>query len=538
MRYAEQAIEQKVTEAVTGVLERHVEPGRLLTECGASSFQLARICAEIAADLDAPVPFSEFIRHPTVEGLSRWLARPSPESGAAVSPAPENASEDVPLAPFPAMCLVRQMLQPHDREDYCITTWVVQGQLDRSALTAALDDVQRKHEALRAVYTYTSAPVARPLPADRASRPQLLWEERADIDQAIDTVRAQLIQPLNLEEGVVWRAAVCSYGPEHAVLGLVVHHLAFDGWSEWMLARDLGAAYAARLGGETTDLGDTPSMRECADLRARHDAVLDIDGQRARALDALRGLPELPPLASPAATDGGSEVVTLSADLCDPGELDTLTRHMAEAGDGTVRTGFVVLLAAYATAFREIAGGGDFALGMPVRQRFDARMDDVVGNYVAMVPVRPPATAGRDAATAVAAAARAVTEAFAHQDVPLDELFRLLRPRPDTGKPVYQHIFALQDNPPALLDLPGAETQLRRHGYLVGGATDTMAEVWPPGTGYHAERYTAALTYKTETVGVIPAKALLETFVSVLREWTAAAEAADPEARRSADARR
>ncbi|RSM85957.1 hypothetical protein DMH04_14855 [Kibdelosporangium aridum] len=518
MRYAEQAIERKVTEAVAEVLGSHVEPGQPLTECGASSLQLSRICAEIAAELDAPVPFSQFIRHPTVEGLSQWLARPSPESPAA----PDE--EDVPLAPFPAMCLVRQMLKPEDREDYCITTWLVQGPLDRSALTAALGDVQARHQALRAVYTYANVPVARPLPADRAPAPELIWEERPDVDQAVDAVRAQLIQPLNLEEGVVWRGAVCSYGAGLAVFGLGVHHVAFDGWSEWLLARDLSAAYAARLGGGTPDLGDTPSLRECAVLRARHDAVVDIDGQRAQALASLRGVPELPPLAGSDATGDDSEVVTFSAELCDPNELDVLTDQLAEAGDGTVRTGFVVLLAAYATAFREVTEGNDFALGVPVRQRFDARLDEVIGNHVAMVPVRPPATPGRDPEAAVEGAARAVTDAFAHQDVPLDELFRLLRPRQGTGKPVYQHIFALQDNPPALLDLPGAETILRRHGYLVGGATDTMAEVWPPGTGYDAERYTAALTYKKETVGAIHAKALLEAFISVIREWTAVAE--------------
>ena len=42
------------------------------------------------------------------------------------------------------------------------------------------------------------------------------------------------------------RAQIYSVGPEQYVLGIVVHHIAFDGWSLAPMARDVGEAYGAR----------------------------------------------------------------------------------------------------------------------------------------------------------------------------------------------------------------------------------------------------------------------------------------------------
>ncbi|KOG36867.1 hypothetical protein ADK38_47400, partial [Streptomyces varsoviensis] len=55
-----------------------------------------------------------------------------------------------------------------------------------------------------------------------------------------------------------WRATLLRATPSESVLLIVAHHIASDGWSMGVLARDLETAFAARRAGQAPDWEPLP----------------------------------------------------------------------------------------------------------------------------------------------------------------------------------------------------------------------------------------------------------------------------------------
>ena len=65
-------------------------------------------------------------------------------------------------------------------------------------------------------------------------------------------------EPFDLAAQIPLRARLLRLGPEMHVLVVVTHHIATDGWSMGVLARDISTAYAARRAGGVPGWGPLP----------------------------------------------------------------------------------------------------------------------------------------------------------------------------------------------------------------------------------------------------------------------------------------
>jgi non-ribosomal peptide synthetase component F len=126
---------------------------------------------------------------------------------------------------------------------------------------------------------------------------------------------------------------------------------------------------------------------------------------------------------------------------------------------------FVVLLALWAVSVAEGTGQRDFAVGVPVAQRDAAGLEDVVGCHITMLCLRLRGTALDGDAAALREAGGIVARAFAAQEVPIGDVLTLVDPARSGRPPLYQALFALQDNPAPDLRLPGLHTRFLRQPY-------------------------------------------------------------------------
>ncbi|MFD4593897.1 AMP-binding protein [Streptomyces rubiginosohelvolus] len=476
------------------------------TDLGGSSLAGGRVCARLAAELERPVPVSRLYEHPTARGLGQWLAEE-----VSAPPAPVAAGDDVPLTPMQTGYLTNHLLRPQDRSAHCLLLFRIDGDLDLDALDSAVETVHGRHETLRTACTATPHPVARvtDLPAPVLE----ILEPEPDTDRAVETLRATLGAPLGLDEGEVWRTALVPLEPGRAwVFGCVVHHIAFDGWSESVLAGDLAAAYnAARAAaGDAAPVPSPPralSVAASARLRAERLAHADPEHQRATLLDVLAGVPELTWPTRPDPTDAPAAPAFRTERLLEPDAAARLDAAAARSGV----TRYAVLLACYGQVLAELTGQRDFAVGVPVAQRFDPRLDDAVGCHIEMACLRLRGAVLDGGPEAVAEAGRVLDRAFAAQDVSFHELVRLLNP-PRTGRPpLFQTLLVLQDNAIPELPLTGLGTTLLRPPYL-DIPLEVQTEVWPLPDG----RLRLAVNHRPDAVGHATAHELAERLAELV----------------------
>ena len=136
------------------------------------------------------------------------------------------------------------------------------GSLDANALERSLEEILRRHEALRTTFRVSDGdPVQVIDPEATFTLPMvdlsnLPGEERETALGKL--VTGYIRMPFNLSAGPLFHGRLVRLGEQDHILLLNVHHIAFDGWSQQVLMRELSALYAELSAGRLANLPDLP----------------------------------------------------------------------------------------------------------------------------------------------------------------------------------------------------------------------------------------------------------------------------------------
>jgi amino acid adenylation domain-containing protein len=389
-------------------------------ELGGHSLLAVRVQARVRERLEVDLPLPAVFRSRTVAGLARLVetASPLPDIPPPV-PRPRDGSA-FPLSFAQERFWLLHRMDPASPAYHLAAEVRITGLLEVGALGAGLREVARCHEALRTRFVEGPLQILDPdwLPAlPLVSFDALPPAHRtAEADRLTQT---EARRPFDLAAAPPVRATLLRLSPDDHRLLLTLHHVAADEASLAILARDLGAAYAAFSQGQPSPLVPLPiQIADVAVWQRERMQGAAFEERLAWWEERLSGVPRLDLPGGPLIDGEPGSGVRVDASMVEgavpPGDespgyvaappeggfkqdrgglvstplpmesLGALSR-LARREEATL---YMALLAGFQVFLSRLTGALDFAVGSPFSTRGARHLEGVVGPLLNTLVVR------------------------------------------------------------------------------------------------------------------------------------------------------
>ncbi|WP_295936065.1 non-ribosomal peptide synthetase, partial [uncultured Xanthomonas sp.] len=427
---------------------------------GGDSVLAVRMVARLRAATGNHVETADLFKYPRlsdlaarVDTLGPWQARLPPAAAA------DHAQ--VPASMVQRQLWLLSQQDPRSTRYNMTAGYRLEGALHVDVLQTALERLVERHHALRTVFRDGDQGLVQFLLPVRG------WSlEQVDASAEEETLRVQAAKaeheafarrPFDLGHDYPFRARLIALSRRESVLLLSVHHIAADGASVEIALREFLADHAAATRGR--DSWMPAPVRQFTDFAAWQDAMLSGNAwaeQLEYWKDRLAGLPPthaLPPPRSHKAS--GSAPDAVDSVLARP-LVDRLRAYAKRAA----ATEFSVLQSALALTLCKWSYSDTIVIGSPVRGRTAAEFEGSVGMFVNMLAYPHRFTHGERFADYLARFQRDAARALDHQDLPFEAIVEALQPPREAGRhPLFQVVFAFQDELPDVIDAGGLRLQ-------------------------------------------------------------------------------
>ncbi|HEY9801061.1 MAG TPA: amino acid adenylation domain-containing protein [Leptolyngbyaceae cyanobacterium] len=331
------------------------------------------------------------------------------------------------------------------------------GRLNIVALENSINEIVRRHEILRTKFTVVDEEPVQVISSTTKLQLKIIdlqtipTSERETEALRLATVEAQT--PFNLEKDSLLRVSLLRLGDTDHVILFTMHHIVSDGWSTGILIRELTTIYTACDRAQPCNLPELPIQyadfavwqRQWLQGEVYHKQLNYWKQQLGGDLPVLE-LPTDRPRPAIQTDRGATQSFTLS---------ESLTAALKNLSQQQGVTLFMTLLAAFKVLLHRYTQQDDILVGTPIANRNRSEIEGLIGFFVNTLVLRSNLQANPTFIQLLAQVREVTLGAYAHQDLPFEQLVEELQPERDLShSSLFQVMFILQNAPTETLHLP------------------------------------------------------------------------------------
>ncbi|MBC7628774.1 condensation domain-containing protein, partial [Ferruginibacter sp.] len=324
----------------------------------------------------------------------------------------------------------------------------LKGKVDNQALQNAFRQVLQNHEVLRTCvgqYGNNYCQIIKDeLEWNLGITDGRKWPEQED--QIVKKIAEMVGKPFDLFSDFMLRANLVTVNINEAILIVIVHHIAADGWSLPIIVQDLSSAYNRLLSGKQ-NMAEKELPLQFADYAIwQHeylkDAVLEKKlnywVHKLQNVEAIQLLTDKPRPAIQT-NKGASKNFLIST---------AITRDLKAFSVKYNTTLFVTLLSAFKILLYRYTHQTDICVGTPIAGRQHDEVEGLVGFFANTLALRSSISPTYSFVDVVQQVSQTTMEAYEHQDMPFEKIVdKVAKDRDLSRSPIFQVMFGLLNLP-------------------------------------------------------------------------------------------
>jgi amino acid adenylation domain-containing protein len=415
-------------------------------DLGGHSLLAVRVVARVKESLRVELPLRYLFEYPTVAGVSEKIKSLAQELEDGRTDEGDETNKYATLSYAQERLWFLHQLEPENPGFNLHLAVHFDGELDINALEASLNEIVKRHEALRTKFAEKGGHLVQVIRANLTlSLNQFNLEhlsgEEAEAEKS-RLLKEELEHPFNLSESPLLRSVLLKFSNHEHILMLTLHHIIGDQPSLDLLVSQLMAIYDASIAGRRAELPVLPL--QYADYaqwqRDRLQGTVLAD-QLKYWDEQLSNVPTLlevatdhmrPPIQS---YRGASESFELTPEL---------SRSLKELSQAEGVTLFMTLLAAFQLLLAKYSGQPEIVVGSPVAGRNRKEVEGLIGLFVNTLALRTKVNGKQSFRELLRQVREVCLGAYAHQEIPFEKLVEQLQPeRSLSHSPLFQVVFQL-----------------------------------------------------------------------------------------------